>query len=340
MRRMLFLLLLFTLSFAANPENWERSSILAMLIAALLITFVYAGGIAFESDGLKLAAKQEAYEWITTLGMFALFLFVVSLIDQFSAGAASYWFPHENLDSIPTPKHINFAINISERLLSEQAILLSQIATISKAISDESTKSFSCSAIYAGFELNPCMGFNAFSNPLNMYGATVGASIATTNSQIFLLKLTPPFVLLIVFPLGIFMRCFAVSRGLGGFLLSLAFGLYFVYPLMIVFMYGVTTNYQAINTLNPIINVDTSNIKCKATNIGISPSVDPARDAMDATRTMVYADYSGAVFLVLVKSMFSEGVSLLVLISLIGASSKAFGAEVYAFVLAQLEKIA
>lgn len=340
MKKILFLLLLFALSFAAQPENWEVSSILAMLIAALLIVFAYAGGIAFESDGLKLAAKQEAYEWITTLLMFALFLFAVATIDQFSAGAASYWFPNENLNLVPVPKHINFAINISERLLSEQISLLSQIANISKDISDESTKSFYCQGVYIGFSMNPCMGFSAFSNPLSMYAATVGASIATTNSQIFLLKLTPEFVLLIVFPLGIFMRCFAVSRGLGGFLLSLAFGLYFVYPLMIVFMYGVATDYQTINAINPAIDVDTSNIECKATNIGGSASADPAYDAMDATRTMVDADYSGPVFLALVKSMFSEGVSLLVLISLIGASSKAFGAEVYAFVLAQLERIA
>ncbi|GEM_PF-2402228 len=340
MKKLLFFLLLFALSFAAQPEGWEVSSILAMLIAALLISFVYAGGIAFESEGLKLAAKHEAYEWITTLLMFALFLFAVATIDQFSTGVASYWFPNENLNAIPAPKHINFAVNISERLLSEQATLLGQIATLSKDIVDESTKSFYCSAIYAGFSLNPCMGFGAFSRPLSMYAATVGASIATTNSQLFLLKITPTFVLLIVFPLGIFMRCFAISRGLGGFLLSLAFGLYFVYPLMIIFMYGVTTQYQTEQGLNPTINVDTSNIECKGTNIGGSASADPAYDAMDATKTMIDANYSGPVFLALIKSMFSEGISLLVLISLIGASSKAFGAEVYAFVLAQLEKIA
>ena len=340
MKKLLFFLLLFALSFAAQPEGWEVSSILAMLIAALLISFVYVGGIAFESEGLKLAAKHEVYEWITTLLMFSLFLFAVATIDQFSAGAVSYWFPNENLDEIQTPKHINFAVDISERLLSEQATLLGQIATLSKDISDESTKSFYCSGIYAGFSLNPCMGFGAFSSPLNMYAATVGASIATTNSQLFLLKITPAFVLLIVFPLGIFLRCFAVSRGLGGFLLSLAFGLYFAYPLMIIFMYGVTTNYQNQENLDPRINVDTSKIECKSLNIDLSWAPDHAVDAMGSTRTMVDADYSGPVFLALIKSMFSEGVSLLVLISLIGASSKAFGAEVYAFVLAQLEKIA
>jgi len=339
MKKILFILFLFALSFAAQPENWEVSSILAMLIAALLISFVYAGGIAFESEGLKLAAKQEAYEWIATLLMFTLFLFAVSTIDQFSAGASSYWL-RESLDSIESPKHINFAINISERLLSEQTLLLSQIMNLSKDVADESTKGFYCSGVYMGFNINPCMGFSTFSNPLSMYAATVGASIATTNSQIFLLKITPAFVLLIVFPLGIFLRCFAVSRGLGGFLLSLAFGLYFAYPLMITFMYGVTTDYQAINGLNPTINVDTSGIECKPLNMGLSYAPDPADDAMDATRKMVDADYSGPVFLALVKSMFSEGISLLVLISLIGASSKAFGAEVYAFVLAQLERIA
>ncbi|MEM4195512.1 MAG: hypothetical protein QXY05_04340 [Candidatus Anstonellales archaeon] len=340
MRKTLFLLLMFALSFAAQPENWEVSSILAMLIAALLISVVYAVGIAFESEGLKLAAKHEAYEWIATLAMFSLFLFAVAIIDQFSAGAASYWFPNENLNAVPTPKHINFAINISERLLSEQTLLLTQIVAVSKDISKESTKDFYCKGVYMGFSINPCMGFSAFSSPLSMYAATVGASIATTSSQIFLLKLTPDFVLLIVFPIGIFMRCFGVSRGLGGFLLSLAFGLYFVYPLMIVFMYGVSTEYQTKNALNPAINLDTSKIECKATNMGRSGSADPVYDAMDATETMINADYSGPVFLALVKSMFSEGISLLVLISLIGASSKAFGAEVYAFVLAQLERIA
>lgn len=349
MKKVFFLLLFLSLSFA--QQEWRSVSALAVGIAAIILAVVYAASIVFESQDLRLGVKQDAYELGFTCAILILFFFLAQAIGDISSGIAEFY----NIScpaysgNLPV-KHVVCAQNITKKILDGQVMLLSNLVNISR-ISSQATKTFYCSAILSHINYEPCNGFSVIGGAAAAQAAVLAGSIATTTSQLFLTEITPEFTLLLAIPLGIFLRIFSISRGVAGFLISLGFGLFFAYPVMIIIMYGITNSYELFASseytldLSPNINVDTkdSTFLCEGPLREAPTPYDPAKDVKDAMEGVLdktHVNYDGIVFLALVRAMFSQGMALLVLISLIAASSKAFGAEIYAFVLAQLERIA
>jgi hypothetical protein len=76
-----------------------------------------------------------------------------------------------------------------------------------------------------------------FSKIVNAFMFIVPIFLASLNAQLFLIQLTEAFAITLILPLGMILRTIPSLRKGGSFLMALAFGLYFVFPMTYVMDY-------------------------------------------------------------------------------------------------------
>jgi hypothetical protein len=76
-----------------------------------------------------------------------------------------------------------------------------------------------------------------FSKIVNAFMFIVPIFLASLNAQLFLIQLSEAFAITLILPLGMILRTIPSLRKGGSFLMALAFGLYFVFPMTYVMDY-------------------------------------------------------------------------------------------------------
>jgi hypothetical protein len=104
----------------------------------------------------------------------------------------------------------------------------------SEQLGNEASKGVFCNFLGVGFTLVNCGQYNAFRGGLTTASFAAMAALADNYAQQFLLSLITYSAFQFILPLGLFLRCFKVSRRAGGALIAIGFGFYTVYPAVIV----------------------------------------------------------------------------------------------------------
>ena len=214
------------LDFRTPP--WELITVLAVVASFSVIAVAYLISKAFGISELSGWVRDEAYQLIA---MTILVFFVFSVI-QVEKGI------FESFGYVPTAQNSNPAItSASDYLYSVRTYVgttLSSVYVLNSVVQAGVYKYKMPISKY----INPIdisKGYKefakAFSDLLMTVNNAFGAVLGLTTAQIMFLDLINRTAFTILLPLGVFLRVFTFSRGVGTFFIAIAIAFYVVYPL-------------------------------------------------------------------------------------------------------------
>ena len=215
---------------------------MALIIAIAVIALAYMASYVFSLPQIRAIVQDELLQVIAT-GVVALSLLGVQaamdgygvrmLAGSNAAVTCSDW----NNPSTCSTRLIPAAQNTLESLAANASSMMDGLAGpdgASRALGQEASKGVFCNFLGVGFTLVNCSQLNAFRGSLTIASFAAMSALADIYAQQFLLSLIYYSGFAFILPLGLFMRCFKVSRRAGGALIAIGFGFYTVFPAVIV----------------------------------------------------------------------------------------------------------
>lgn len=226
--------------------------------------------------------------------------------------------------------------------------------TLSKNIKDvlfhyaaEGTRSRYCGFLGVGYSITSCTVLSFPTGVLNVAYVSSLSAVWVLTSQFGLLRFIEQVGLLILF-LGIIMRTFLITRGIGNTLIAVFVGLAIVYPFMIIAYDAIfaelknrlnSTNYPLTQMSNmPGVSVSTFSYLndfsafnsmrfygCPSTNPDVYPNLQTISKFANITV------YEPIIFQIYLHYMLSSAICLLVSLGSISAIGKMLGQEIDVF---------
>ena len=214
--------------------NFNLSYILyAFLLALAILILAYMASFAFQIAHIRPIIIDEVWQLIATVAVALLLVSIQLATDNY-------------LTPILTASNVSGAITTgSQPMMATAQMELGASATsmtnLLNAFSDSSSKlgaeasrGIFCNFLGVGYTLVNCSPLNAFRGSLTLSATVISAALADVYAQQFLLSLASSYAFVFLIPLGLFLRCFKLSRGAGGALIAIGFGFYAVFPTMVV----------------------------------------------------------------------------------------------------------
>jgi hypothetical protein len=149
-------------------------------------------------------------------------------------------------------------------------------------------------------------------NSLLLATITLMTAAVLTLTQMVLLKMTAS-IFVILFPIGVILRSFGVTRGFGGGLIAIAIGFFIFYPLLVVLFYGAVTGD---------ISNDYTGLRDSVKNVGLSPT------GPDWFGGGLLGSLAGFIGKTIMGAIFIPLIMFMILISFVKGLSMALGEEV------------
>ncbi len=224
-------------SFLAIWGAWQNVIVTAVLIILLVCGLVYAISNAIAYRNLTVWAQSQMYEAFATLVFAFLIVGIVSWmcgVDARIVGATC--------DPACGPNGCGCSVfKVADDYLSQFNGEISKawwaVAMANMAIAALSTTVFSVGASGLGTTIGLGPGLSQVSASMSSALIMIGIAQLLTIAQLELLRLSAVLFVYLL-PAGIVLRAFGITRGFGGGLIAIAIGFYLIYPLSIVFMYG------------------------------------------------------------------------------------------------------
>ena len=207
--------------------------------------------------------------------------------------------------------------------------VLADMSRTSIDIGREASKGVFCNFLGVGYTLVNCSPLNAFRGSLTAAAFTTSVALADTFAQQFLLSLAANYAFSLIIPLGLFLRCFKISRAAGGALIAFGFGFYTVYPAVIM------------STENLLHGTSTS----VPSDIPSPKTCDPMESEV-AVSLQQFNDYSGQItdfdltesiaYFVLVRVLFLSILNLIITLGFIRALAHVIGSDIDISALARI----
>jgi hypothetical protein len=203
------------------------------------------------------------------------------------------------------------------------------LATVSIALGKEASKSVFCNFMGVGFTIGNCGPFNAYRGSLTAAMFTTSTALADTYAQEYLLSLARNYAFSILIPLGLFLRCFKVSRAAGGSLIAIGFGFYTVFPAVILATDNLLQDSSvALPSALPLVGT------CDP----METNAAAARgDFIDYGTSLVAYDQAESIeYFVLVRVLFMSILNLIITLSFIRAFAHMIGSDIDVSSLARI----
>ena len=290
-----------TTGFTNFWASWQALCVFAAFTVFLVSILAYSLGYALNHQKAIIWAREQMREAI--LAMF-IALFVIGFV-SFLCGL--------NLDSLGMGSgnfvDVGFSyLNTMYSRIMEGYLVVIAINSVMSWISTM-TIGFAPGSVGPVFAPFAFLGDIANSMVVALIALMTSAIIMLT--QMILLKMTAS-LFSILFPVGIILRSFGITRGFGGGLMAIAIGFFIFYPLLIVIFYGAVAQ-DISNSYNGLTD--------SFQNAGPSPSSPSWFSGM--------IDYiTGFVGGIVMAAIFIPLVMFMVLIGAIKGLSMALGEEV------------
>jgi len=211
---------------AAAPWDWRAEAILLSLIMIFLAALSYMVGVGFNMAQLKAWGKNELYQAIASLVIVAA---LVGLLTSMDSALAS------DVGCTGTGCHILLARNYTIAMYSnlrEMNKLILRANSWLLIISSASPFLEMLAPPFLEFRFTPFAGMSIITDSLNTsFDIIVKVMIVMKAVEIFF-DLTISSLYPTLLALGIVLRSFFMTRRLGGLLMAVAIGIYFILPLV------------------------------------------------------------------------------------------------------------
>ncbi|MEM3432265.1 MAG: hypothetical protein QXF35_01315 [Candidatus Bilamarchaeaceae archaeon] len=232
MKKIIILLLLILLAYAANPSQKFQKPLLietgatAIIFSTLILTLLYMIGHGFNIQTLVMSSKDELYHLIISIILLGSFVLISLSLDSFIGGNGLWWDASSKIEKVS----LGFRV------------ILSGIHSFEN-VAIEGTETLSCQFFSASLTMSPCGGYSALTPPANTANSILSMVLVSyyVIQNLLLLGVGPGIN--IIFPLGIFFYSFKFTRPAGSVLIAIAFSLYVLLPLMIIVVEGIYDKY-------------------------------------------------------------------------------------------------
>jgi len=231
MKRIMLLLMLVPLAFAAG--EWTGVAALAIATSVGLLVILFMVGHGFSINELEITAKEELYQVIVA-GLLVIFLVasdnvldMISNNQELTGGAATIQ---------------DAAVQSLGNDLSSLNSLLSAVGGYDQSTAYQASRTLQCSIMSIGYSVSGCGGYSMLTTPISMAGGIIGFATAEVSTMKRLIEISQAFAMPFLLPLGILLRTFKITRGAGGLLIAVAISLHIIVPIGVIFndMLGAT----------------------------------------------------------------------------------------------------
>jgi hypothetical protein len=269
MKKLLFSLILLTFAFAQTGETQTGESEISNAIAALksnmslitliiLFTFVLAGfsysfGKILNIGSIKAWAKDQIYESLLSLfiGLLAIFILENFFLNQNfnSVLSSAKLLPEKCADKTDLFEIDECELKLFLNKISDFLWNVFSIDLLFNALSNfyVQLKLSFLETIYTTVKL-PLLAFlfNDLSDAIGTMYLTLLIAFILNSFQIYLLKVAP-YLFLFLFPAGVVLRSFGLTRKIGGSLIAISVGFSLLFPILVAVGYGyILSNYKLI----------------------------------------------------------------------------------------------
>ena len=287
--------------------NWQTLSILAASTVFLVAAFVYAVGHALTHKKVTMWAKTQMEE--AALAM-AITIFVIGLVSFL----CTFDLKTLGISTACTGAECNIIETAFNHLFSLYNTIMSGflvVAGMNAVMASWATMSIGKAPGGVGIIITPLAVLGDIASSLTMAMVILMTSAIVTITQMVLLKMTES-LFVILFPIGVLLRSFGITRGFGGGLIALAIGFFIFYPLLVVLFYG-----SVVGSVQTTYGSMTDSFK----EGGLSPTTASwSLNPIDSVVRFVGPVIMGAVFMPLIMFM--------ILVSFVKGLSHTLGEEV------------
>jgi len=218
----------------------------------------------------------------------------------------------------------------------------SQVQAASIEIGQQASRGIYCSMMGVGFTLSNCGQLNAFRGSLTAAGFTALAGMLDIYAQQAILSFAARYAFTLVIPLGLFFRCFKMSRPAGGALIAIGFGFYSAYPLAIAGSTKLLTGMSEPLMLEPPLSAvpklsDAQDPVPKVCDPYETDSSIPRKQFNEYAASLTSPEVAqGLTYFVIVKVVFLSILSLILTLGFIREIAKLLGSEIDVSSLARI----
>ncbi|MFA5049930.1 MAG: hypothetical protein WC501_02895 [Candidatus Micrarchaeia archaeon] len=258
-------------------QDWYVTCVLAVFAVILVYGLFYAIARAFSFEELKRSSKSEILQSIATLLMILFVVTIINQLEEFSineilgknsyvvCGGTEIGF---NDGNEPELKNV---IDVVECRFVERSKELAQIQDDIITSEEGPGGVFTKLSMIIGvvgitvFEGNWVASWYYKAETIRLLNNFVITALIACNSILAIVMYLKANMLAVFLPFGLFLRSFKYSRGIGAFFIAMAFGFYFIFPILFVLTDPGFVEVPAI----PKTNIDQSSNFCFPTFSGI-----------------------------------------------------------------------
>lgn len=338
MKKLLIFLLLFSLSFAADGDlGWTSLAFIAAFTALGLLIILYLASYLFDSREMRLIATGEIYQVAAAMLLIVFFLILQTNFDAMIGGPLAEMFstPDFQVTSL-----MGAAKSVSQGISDYQwGELKSLNNKIAMPLGSMASISGTCSFLGTTFTVPGCIGIQVPSSSITFAMNALVSALLVQNSQVMLLNLAQNFFFPVLFPIGIFLRCFQFTRGAGGFLMALAVAFYFVYPATILVTKGMMDMVEMPDPDYPTISAPGEDVDWGSFEVegDCNPlDMDPSYTTRQVNNVLDDDMMSPILYYFFVGGLFTTMLNIIVTLSTVRGLGAILGAEVDVSALARI----
>ena len=312
MKRLLLLLFMISLSFAAPA--WHEAVAVAIFASILLLLVIYMLAFGFGIDSLKATTKEEFYQLIITV----VLVVVLFSLDEITNSLSPFFSGEAVPQSIQ-----DVALNRLDTVSGNMSSIYTNLYDFSFNVAHQSSKSFYCNLLSVGVSISPCAAYGMVLPPVSLAVQAVSLAIAELQALSLLLELGVRYSFVVFLPLGLLLRSLHFTRGAGGLFIALGISLYLILPLSILFLDDLSNYFIAKNVEYSTLKKLNTGTRCDERSVKEENYTNPQsifsglQDNVD-----VY------LFFVFVKATFLTIISLLIVLTSLKWLTAAGGATV------------
>ncbi|MCD6227518.1 hypothetical protein J7J90_03430 [Candidatus Micrarchaeota archaeon] len=259
----MFMLIVTSVSFASFWDlfffpinNWMLVSTIAVLLSGVLLALTYMVAQLMNNPYMTAAVKNELVQWaITSFIVMAFVIILPSLLMIVASGSLSFgqeYTPPTGLSGEevgPSGVLVTYvqyaAVNIINQTTDNLKKLANSLDRRIQEVSEQSAMTGICNFWQVGFSMSFCGALGALQGPLTNGFNVVNMGIAELEMLKVLVVMGGNIGLLILFPAGIILRTFSMTRKTGGILIALGLALGIILPLSVIFLRFTVDQYYA-----------------------------------------------------------------------------------------------
>jgi len=213
-------------------SNWKTLSGLGILISIVLAAIIFMVGKMLESLEIQNRARNDLMQTLITIVILVVFSAAVLMMCNFNA--KQFGLPDGNLFTM-SKKYFSYATSVAASAYIKTLNAIMFTSALSSIYF--SSPIYSYMFFQSSVSGTPLAGLSAVVGPMQLMMNFVMMQVIAASSYDSIFTIIETYFLNLFLPFGVVLRCFTITRPLGGVLISISIGMFLFYPLLFSFAY-------------------------------------------------------------------------------------------------------